>query len=90
VSELGSKSVLDNVPIDDKVLPLRKNLRQLEDWQRFSIVSNCIKCGAPIYGPKEVTAAEQAECKFTCNCRQQTEHLKGEKLVEFSDMIHSK
>lgn len=72
------KSVLDEMPVEDNAFPLK--LKRLpppdilplpKQQQKIGVISACIHCGAPIYGPLKVEADQLLEgvVKFSCECR---------------------
>lgn len=66
------KSILDGMKVINKAFALDEDYitpPKIEDV--LTIVGNCPKCGAPIYGKKEfaVHAKEDAIHCFTCECR---------------------
>ena len=64
-----AKSLLDDVPVDDKAFPLNKS-KLLESYPSLDIVGTCPKCGAPIYGMKRILSnVEDPSIKYTCECR---------------------
>jgi hypothetical protein len=72
--EMKSKSVLDNVPVEDKAFPLN-------DQRDLTIVNYCKTCGNPIYGYDSLGPEDTILIKYSCECRSQP---------QFQDTIHSK
>lgn len=68
-----SKSVLDNVPVEDKAFPLKKDqphYGQAESWQpALEVVGHCPNCGSPIYGSPRIALNAVPQVKHSCECR---------------------
>lgn len=60
------KSILDNVPVDDKAFPLRKPSPQ----EPLVVVGQCPTCSNPIYGKESITSGEDPSVRRTCKCQE--------------------
>jgi len=69
-SENKEKSILDNVKVKDSAFPLgeTKEMPKRNCNDSLGIVSNCSKCGAPIYG-EAYSQRESPLVRFSCECR---------------------
>ena len=68
-----NRSVLDDVPVQDKAFPLRGKRDPgavAEEREPLEIVSACPRCGCPIYGKKRITADEPLIVHLSCDCAQ--------------------
>ena len=68
-------------------VPIKSLVKETADARlvpvkELHVVSECIRCGAPIYGPVSIPAGEQVQAVFTCSCRLSRQ--------EFSDTIQTK
>lgn len=65
----SNKSVLDNIPVDDKAFPLCKETpHEGNILKELEMISSCPSCGAPIYGLRKVIQTYVAPVKYTCYC----------------------
>jgi hypothetical protein len=66
---MSDKSVLDNIPVDDKQYKehMKKWTRE-EQKPQMTIVSTCPTCGSPIYGHQIIANNEEPEVKRSCRC----------------------
>ena len=65
------KSLLDNIPVEDKAFPLNSSKpREVP----LDVVSSCPECGAPIYGLKWILPNDNANIKYTCDCHKDDRH----------------
>ncbi len=63
-----NKSVLDNVPVDDKAFPLREPYQGKKPNKPK--MGQCPSCGAPIYGDPSVAAGDKPEVIYSCDCKE--------------------
>lgn len=70
---MSEKSILDNVPVDDKAFPLNKSSPgKFIPKKYLAIVSDCPNCGAPIYGDKQVAQGDSPMIQYSCSCNNKT------------------
>lgn len=78
------KSCLDNVPVVEEGFPVSRYYKGVEAYPcpaRLEVVSQCPKCGAPIYGDKSVPYGDTPLIRYSCSCNsakslQDTVHTK--------------
>ena len=66
-----NRSVLDDVPVEDKAFPLRGKREPCDGEAAgppFEIVGACPRCGCPIYGKKRIAANEPLIVHLSCTC----------------------
>lgn len=73
VNNQVDKSVLDGIPVENEAFPLKENRIPPKGGssiiQPLVAVGKCPKCGAPIYGPKQIHKNETLEVRHSCGCR---------------------
>ncbi len=77
------KSVLDNIPVEDRAFPLNPQLReQFEKLKKpaKSIVGACKHCGNPIYGYPLLLEGTRPETERSCDCYVPTRNVQQQLL----------
>ncbi len=66
-----SKSVLDNVPVNDLGWQIKEHGCCKEKGEPLFIVGRCPSCDAPVYGPKTVLSSSDKAIpiRYGCSCR---------------------
>ena len=60
-----SKSVLGNVPVEEKGFPLHEGDRSSS---YLTVVGHCPKCGLPIYGDSFIVGNDVPMVRRSCGC----------------------
>lgn len=63
---MNNKSCLDGIKVEDNAFPLNKTYACGKLF--LEIVSNCNKCGAPIYGQKLLKEGDIPKIQYSCTC----------------------
>jgi hypothetical protein len=86
-----TKSILDNVPVDDQAFPLgKKELSLPPPGNRWGIVSYCPKCNAPIYGRHDIAPTDtEPLIRRTCSCFVVTPDLPAPEQKTIQDTLRT-
>ncbi len=80
-----TKSVLDNIPVDDREYYL-KDTNKLPNHKigerLLSVVGHCPSCGGPIYGPREIAPSTvTAAIRYSCQCWRKTGTIENKEKI---------